>query len=92
MEEIAVRCLVDGRVQGVGFRYWTQRKAHELGVVGWVRNLPGGAVEAVVQGPDAAVKAMLEWLETGPRHARVTSVRMGAADLDPKLVAFSVRH
>ena len=47
--------LIKGRVQMVGFRYFTRKKAQELGVNGWIKNLPDGDVEAVIEGEDSAV-------------------------------------
>jgi acylphosphatase len=63
---------VKGVVQGVGFRHHTVRKAHALGVRGWVANLEDGTVEAIIQGAANQVDLMLEWLRRGPPHARVT--------------------
>ena len=69
-----LRAIVSGRVQGVSFRAATCREARELGVVGWVRNLPDGSVELEVEGPDDRVAALLAWCEHGPPFARVTHV------------------
>ncbi len=66
--------LVEGRVQGVGFRAATVRQAHQLGLGGWVRNLPDGRVEVLIQGERAAVDRMLSWLLQGPPAARVAGV------------------
>jgi acylphosphatase len=63
---------VRGMVQGVGFRHATVRRAHELGVTGWVANLPDGSVEAMLQGPANQIDRMLEWMRRGPPSARVT--------------------
>jgi len=68
--------LVSGRVQGVGFRWHARAKAEELGLAGWVRNLPDGRVEALVEGEAPAVEAMLAWLARGPSAARVTGVQV----------------
>ncbi|HEY8590771.1 MAG TPA: acylphosphatase [Naasia sp.] len=68
--------LVSGVVQGVGFRWSARTEAQRLGVAGWVRNLPDGTVEAHLEGADAAVDAMIEWLHTGPPGARVESVEV----------------
>ena len=65
------RYLLSGRVQGVGFRYFTQRTATQLGVVGWVRNCPDGTVEAVAQGSEEALQAFREHLQQGPSWSRV---------------------
>lgn len=60
-----------GRVQGVGFRAWTVRRAQECGLDGWVRNHRDGSVEAVIAGPREQVARMLEGLRCGPPAARV---------------------
>lgn len=70
------RVVVSGDVQMVGFRWSCARAAERLGVAGWVRNLPTGQVEAVVEGPPDAVEAMVEWLRRGPRLARVSGVQV----------------
>jgi acylphosphatase len=72
-----MRCIVSGRVQGVFFRASTRDKARELGVSGWVRNLPEGGVEVVVAGEPDAVAALTDWLWRGPRAARVSGVEIG---------------
>ena len=69
-----VHVHVSGHVQGVGFRYDTRRKAADVGVAGWVKNLPGGRVEAVFEGPSEAVKEMVSWCESGPPGAEVEDV------------------
>lgn len=77
----AVRVLITGRVQGVGYRAWTRDKAAVLGVSGWVRNRRNGDVEAVFSGTESAVETMLDACRDGPGWARVTDVRIvsGAA-------------
>lgn len=66
--------LIQGRVQGVGFRYATKRKAQDLGLTGWVRNRPDRSVEALFQGKRSQVLAALEWCRKGPVMAKVTQV------------------
>jgi acylphosphatase len=66
-----VRVIISGRVQGVFFRASCARLAEELGISGWVRNLPQGHLEAMFQGPDVAVDEMLAWCRHGPPDARV---------------------
>ena len=63
--------VVSGRVQGVWFRESTRRRAEELGVAGWVRNLPDGRVEACFEGAAAAVEAAVAFVRDGPPLARV---------------------
>ena len=79
-----------GRVQGVSFRYATLREAAQLGVTGWVRNTAGGSVELEVQGPTAAVDALLRWAETGPVGARVDRVAVVPRPLEEGEVEFRV--
>ncbi len=66
--------LVAGQVQGVGFRYFVQRRAAALGLTGWVRNLPDGRVEVLGQGPDEALAELARALGHGPQRAIVTGV------------------
>ena len=67
---------VSGRVQGVFYRASCAREAEARGLAGWVRNLPGGDVEAVFEGPDAQVEAMVAWCREGPPGARVETVEI----------------
>jgi acylphosphatase len=85
------RVVVRGTVQGVGFRYSLARRAESAGVAGWVRNLPDGAVEAVLEGPAAAVDQLVRWCEGGPRLAEVTGVDV--VEEEPEgLRRFEIRH
>ncbi len=74
--------LIRGRVQGVGFRYWTRRTATARGLRGWVRNRRDGTVEAVFAGPEPAVAEMIALCRSGPASARVESVDEQAAGED----------
>ena len=69
-----VRVRIEGGVQGVGYRYWTERVADELGLTGWVRNRRDGSVEALVDGDEAAVAELLRACRRGPRLANVTEI------------------
>lgn len=80
MRTLLVR--ITGRVQGVGFRDWTQGEARALGLSGWVRNEPDGSVAALLSGPDGQVATMLGRLRLGPRGARVTSVTAEPTDAE----------
>lgn len=70
----ACRWLISGRVQGVGFRWYVQRRAEECGVVGWVRNLPDGRVEVVSKGDSQALATLHAALTQGPRLSHVENV------------------
>ncbi|PSH56937.1 acylphosphatase [Phyllobacterium endophyticum] len=65
---------IRGKVQGVGFRYWTQTEAQKLGLRGWVRNESDGSVCALIVGPEHAVDKMLKRFEEGPGAASVSRV------------------
>jgi acylphosphatase len=71
---VRYRVLVSGRVQGVFFRDTCRKMAEQYGVSGWVRNRPDGRVEAVFEGPEDAVRRLLEWAHDGPRSAVVEDV------------------
>ena len=69
-----IRAIVSGRVQGVSYRASTAEKARQLGLVGWVRNLDDGRVEAVLQGTREQVESMIKWCYRGPSEAQVTDI------------------
>ncbi len=71
---VRAHLLVHGRVHGVGYRYACAATAGSLGIAGWVRNRPDGAVEAVFEGRDEQVGAAVEWCRHGPSVAHVTGV------------------
>ena len=71
-----VRIIVTGRVQGVGFRYFTVRCANDLGLCGWVRNLPDGSVETAIQGQDEKIEEMIGLLKQGPGDANVSGLEI----------------
>jgi acylphosphatase len=71
---------IHGRVQGVWYRESMRQEAQRLGLAGWVRNRPDGSVEAVVQGPDEAVDALIAWARIGPPQARVARIELSATD------------
>ena len=84
----AILVSIRGRVQGVGFRYWTVLEAEALNLKGWVRNEPDGSVTALVSGPDEAVAVMLDLFWTGPHGAAVTGVTTEPTDLGGLPVGF----
>ncbi len=66
---------ISGRVQGVGYRYFTLQNARELGVAGWVKNMRDGTVEVVLSGSEDQVAGMIDRLKKGPFSAKVTSIK-----------------
>lgn len=77
--------IVRGRVQGVGFRYWTEQEALVREIEGFVRNRRDGSVEALFAGPAASVAQMIDTLRRGPPGARVS--RVDESDGSPDLLA-----
>jgi acylphosphatase len=78
-----VHVRIAGRVQGVGYRYWTEDTAHELGLSGWVRNRRDGSVEALFSGAAEGVAEMLRRCHDGPTAAAVASVEVLGEGGDP---------
>ena len=87
---IARRLLIEGRIQGVGFRYFTRDAAVREGVTGWVQNLPDGRVEALLEGDEAAVTRVERALRRGPASARVEHVDV-QVDMPGGYSGFNVR-
>ena len=90
MEEIRVRVIIEGVVQGVFFRASTQDEARANDVLGFVRNNPEGTVEAVFEGTEADVNAMIKWCEKGPANANVTNLKIIHEDFQGGFKDFSV--
>jgi len=87
-----LQAVVHGRVQGVSFRYYTQRRAQELGLSGYVRNAWDGTVQVVAEGPRPAVEALLSFLRVGPRAAFVTQVDTSWPPATGSFHRFEVRY
>ena len=83
--------VVRGRVQGVGFRVFVIRAAMDLGLTGWVANLPDGAVRCVAEGPRPALDAFLARLRAGPPAAVIEAVLAGWPPATGEFSTFSVR-
>jgi len=87
------RFVVTGRVQGVGFRVATRRKAQALGLHGWVRNCADGSVEGLVAGSDfTTVTHLRDWLRRGPPGAKVETLEWQAVDAPVAADGFIVRR
>ena len=86
--------IVTGRVQGVSFRYYTQAYATQLGLAGWVKNLPDGAVAVWAEGPRAELEKFHQWLQHGPPAARVQQVQIewGTGETLAASSQFEVRY
>jgi acylphosphatase len=88
----ALRLLLTGRVQGVGFRYFTRRLAEELGVAGTVANLPDGRVEIEAAGPPEALAEFRRRVRQGPRFGEVREVVEDEIPEPPPWEGFRVVH
>lgn len=83
---------VAGRVQGVGFRCFTQDNAQSLGLSGFVRNMPDSSVEFLIQGSAEQVEAMLSKLRKGPDYSRVESCEQNSVPFDDAMIGFEIRY
>ena len=95
--ERAVHVIVSGKVHAVSFRYYTKRRAEELELRGYVRNLPDGTVEAVAVGPEKEIEDFIAFCHKGPDSARVDDVKVAELDKETAsqltaLTGFSVRY
>ncbi|MCW0000687.1 acylphosphatase [Pararhizobium sp. YC-54] len=89
-EAKAALVRITGRVQGVGFRFWTRGQAQRLGLTGWVRNEADGSVTALICGPAAAVSTMLERCWRGPPGASVANIETESALVDDVPLGFRI--
>lgn len=87
-----VQLRISGLVQGVSYRATAQDEALRRGLVGWVRNLPSGDVEAFASGPVEAVTGFVAWCHRGPDEAKVTGVTVREVDADASVKGFVVRR
>ena len=92
MEQVRAQVQIEGLVQGVFFRYSTQQKAQELGVNGWVRNLPDGNVECLLEGDRDNVEALMQWCHHGPSGAHVDKVSMTWEPFQGDCKGFFIKH
>jgi acylphosphatase len=87
-----LKATIDGRVQGVSFRYYTVRRARDLGLTGYVRNEPDGSVTVVAEGPRSDLDELLSFLRVGPRAAVVTDVQTDWCTATGDFDGFRVRY
>ena len=84
--------VIEGKVQGVFFRANVQQVARSLDLTGWVRNLPDGRVEAVLEGAENNMAAMLDWCRQGPPYAAVRQVKITEEPYSGDYRDFSIRY
>lgn len=92
MEKIRLELHYYGRVQGVGFRYWTHTQAVKAKVTGWARNEYDGSVTVQVQGTREQIELFMHGVENGNRFARIRSVEKQQIPLNPSETRFGVRY
>ena len=81
---------IRGQVQGVGFRYYVRNQAQRLGLAGWVRNRPDGAVELEAEGDPVALDRLVEALRQGPSLAAVEQVDLDWSEVPPRFARFEI--
>jgi acylphosphatase len=91
-EHVKVRVRIEGIVQGVFYRYSTQQKAQELEVNGWVRNLPDGSVECLLEGDRDNVESLIRWCHHGPPGAHVEKVTTQWEEYTGNIKGFSIKY
>ncbi|MEL7314479.1 MAG: acylphosphatase [Cyanobacteria bacterium J06559_3] len=84
--------IVHGRVQGVGFRYHTRLQATQLGLAGYVRNLPNGTVEIMAEGARQLLEQLMEWAKEGPPAAAVTQLEPTYSDASGEFSDFLIQR
>jgi acylphosphatase len=88
---VAAKVIISGRVQGVGFRYFTTDLAKNYDISGWVKNLATGDVEVEVEGDKSAVAGFLKELKVGPSHGHVSNFQIEWKPYEGKYDRFQVR-
>ena len=91
-KKVRAHTIISGRVQGVFFRVETKRAADGFGVFGWVKNRSDGTVEALFEGDQGRVDAMLEWCQEGPAHAQVSDVKVEWEDYAGEFTTFDITY
>jgi len=84
--------IVTGRVQGVGFRHYTLQKANELGIFGWVKNMPDDSILIVAQGDEPVINTFIDFLYIGPTCSRVIQVSKSEIISSANFHNFSVKY
>lgn len=87
-----IHVIVEGLVQGVCFRDYTKKQAHQLNLSGWVRNNQDGTVEAIIRGAKGDVQSMLNWLTKGSPRSRVDNIRSHEVISEEVFTTFEIRY
>ncbi len=89
--QIGVHIVVQGYVQGVGFRYFVLRSATSLGVTGWIRNRYSGEVELEAEGERSLIEELIKEIKVGPRSAQVKDLNIEWQDFKNRFKGFEIR-
>tara|TARA_Y100000310_G_scaffold218876_1_gene220197 strand:- start:241 stop:513 length:273 start_codon:yes stop_codon:yes gene_type:complete len=84
--------FIKGNVQGVNFRYNTEKRANKLGLTGWGKNLPNGNVEIVVEGEEDKVNELIEFCKHGPTYARVYDIEIIEEKYKGEFGGFEIKY
>jgi Acylphosphatases len=91
-ENARIHIIVSGRVQGVFFRDFTRRHAQNLGITGWVRNLPNGEVEIIAEGKRSKLLSLIEAVKIGPQYAQVKDCKVNWEEYKGEFASFTIRY
>lgn len=91
MDQVKMRILIEGRLQGINFRYHTQQQAQKLGVTGFIRTLSDGRTEIVVQGDENQVTKMLDWCQQEPQSSQIKTILYRYDEQTEQFSDFAVR-
>lgn len=88
--KVRIEITVHGRVQGVAFRWYTQKQAVSLGLTGWVKNPPDGSVQIMAEGPRSDLETFCDWTARGPDHSRVDRREIAWSEASGKFDEFLI--
>lgn len=92
MPRVRAHVIAEGRVQGVFFRSYTQERAYQWGIAGWVKNRSDGKLEAVFEGEEEKVKKMVDWCRKGPPGAHVVDVKVSWEEATGEFDSFQIKY
>lgn len=92
MSKKQTEIIARGLVQGVTYRYNTQKKAEELGLIGWVRNEQDGTVKIIVQGEEEDLQKLIDWCKNGPEFAKVEEIVVNWQKPTEEFKSFEIKY
>jgi len=88
----AIKVVVKGRIQGVGYRANTHKKATQLGITGYIRSVQGREIELVAEGKEEALEELIEFLEEGPSGAEIEECQVEWIEVTDEFIRFSIKY